>query len=105
MKIAPPEGLSKPTAKWWRSVREDFNIEDAAGLALLTAAARALDRAEQARKLIDEHGVAVKDRFGQLRSNPAVAAERDAQATFRASLRELGLDLEPIGRVGRPGGR
>lgn len=105
MKTRTPEGLSRTAGAWWQSVRDDFNIEDAAGLALLTAAARALDRAEQARVLIDAHGVAVLDRFGQLRSNPAVAAERDAQATFRASLRELGLDLEPVGRVGRPGGR
>ena len=60
---------------------------------------------QQARELIEAEGLIVEDRFGQKKAHPAVAIERDAKASFLRCIRELGLDIEPPGPIGRPPGR
>ena len=107
LKQKPPAGLSKATAKWWQALRDEYDIDEPAGLSLLESAARAWDRAQQARAVIDAEGLSVKDRFGQIKAHPLCTVERDSLATFRAALRDLNLDLEPLrDRPGRPpGGR
>jgi hypothetical protein len=46
----------------------------------------------------------VKDRWGQLRLNPAATIERDSDATMMRAARLLKLDLEPLrDAIGRPG--
>lgn len=62
---------------------------------LLTLAAQAWDRAEEAREALAEHGTTYTDRFGQPRARPEVAIERDARLAFARLLRELDLDGEP----------
>ena len=104
-KPTAPKGLAVPTATWWREVRDEYGLDDPAGLYLLETAARAWDRANEARKAIDKDGLRVKDRFGQWKAHPLCTVERDALATFRASLKDLNLDLEPLrDRPGRPPG-
>ena len=101
----PPAGLRRETAKWWQDVRDEYALDDPAGLYLLETAARAWDRAQEARQAIEEDGLRVKDRFGQFKAHPLCTVERDSLATFRAALKDLNLDLEPLrDRPGRPPG-
>jgi hypothetical protein len=76
-------------------------------LHLLTLAAEALDRAEQARVLLEEAGSPVYvDRFGAPRKHPAVTVEETARLQFARVVRELDLDAEslPPPRPPRRGG-
>jgi len=43
--------------------------------------------AAEARRLIAEHGLLIADRFGALHSNPAAAIARDAETSYRGSVR------------------
>jgi hypothetical protein len=110
MKMSPkqpkaPKDLSSATRRWWSLMQSDYDIEDSGGLAVLTLAARALDRAEAAKAVIDRDGMLVTDRWGQAKAHPACAVERDARAAMLAAIRNLHLDLEQNhSRPGRPGG-
>jgi P27 family predicted phage terminase small subunit len=90
-----PEGLKSRSQRLWGAVNKDFELAPHE-LALLEEACRALDRADQARELVDEKGPVVSDRFGQLRAHPALAIERDMRGLFVRCLRELGLDPSTI---------
>jgi len=85
-------------------VLTDYSIEDAPGLALLEQAATSLHRAEQAREMLAKEGLVTRDRFDQPKPHPAAVIARDAEASFRAALRDLQLDVEPTRPVGRPSG-
>jgi P27 family predicted phage terminase small subunit len=103
----PPRHLRKPGRALWAAIQGDYRVEDACGLALLTAACEARDRAEAAREEIAADGMTWRDSKGGLRPHPLLATERDARAASVAALRALGFDAEPVGEVGRPvgGGR
>lgn len=104
-KSDPPKGLSNEARTLWRRLRNDYAIEDAAGLHLLATALQAFDRMRDAQALIAKHGICTPDRFGQLRANPATTIERDSRAAMLASLKALNLDLEPLrDGIGRPPG-
>lgn len=63
---------------------------------LLTLAAEAWDRKQQARRALVKHGTTYTDRFGQPRARPEIAIERDSCLAFARLVRELGLkELEP----------
>ena len=48
----------------------------------------------------------IKDRFGQKREHPLLAAIRGLEALKRQALKSLNLDIEPLrDKPGRPGGR
>jgi phage terminase small subunit len=103
---AAPKGLSPAARGWWKLLLADFAIEDPAGRLLLETALRNFDRAEAARRLLDEQGIVITDRWGQSKPHPAAAVERDARSGMLAAFRALNLDLEPLrDRPGRPGGR
>lgn len=88
----------------WRSILDDFDIDDSAGLSLLESALRCWDRAHECRDVIDKEGLQIRDRFEQLKPHPLLASERDAWAGYRAALKQLNLDVLPPGPVGRPAG-
>ena len=90
----PPTHLRPATKRWWSSVVEDFDLEQH-HLKLLTRAAEAWDRGEQAREAIAEHGLTYVDRFGAPRARPEVAMERDCRTGLARLLRELALDVDP----------
>jgi phage terminase small subunit len=92
--IKPPAHLHRDTARWWRSVVADYEL-DPHHVRLLTLAAEAYDRAADARAALAEHGTTFVDRFGQPRARPEVAIERDSRIAFARLLRELDLDAEP----------
>jgi P27 family predicted phage terminase small subunit len=84
---------------------DDYTIRDEAGLLLLATALEAFDRMRQAQQAIAKDGATFRDRFGQIRVNPATTVERDSRAGMMAALKALNLDLEPLhDRPGRPSG-
>lgn len=97
--VRPPARLSAEARNFWTDVIRDYDISDAAGLRLLLTACQSLDRMRQAQKLVDKHGILVRDRFGQLQRSPAVTVERDARAAMLAALRALNLDVAPPGKA------
>jgi hypothetical protein len=85
-------------------MKTDYGIEDTGGIAVLTLAAQALDRAEAARMAIENDGMFITDRWGAKRPHPGVAIERDARAGALSAIKNLRLDLEPVRGPGRAPG-
>jgi P27 family predicted phage terminase small subunit len=88
----PPGHLSKTSKALWNEVVAAFVLEPAA-LAILTAGLEARDRCDQAKAVVQEKGVVIVDRWGQLRTNPATTVERDSRAAFLHAMKQIGLDL------------
>ena len=93
MALSAPKHLRRPTARWWAQVASEYDLE-AHHIRLLTLAAQAWDRAEQAREALLKHGLTFEDRFGCPHARPEVAIERDSRIAFARLLRELALDVE-----------
>lgn len=91
---AAPKHLDGPERRLWREIGSDFASWDAASLATLRSGLEAHARMRQSREAIESDGATFRDRFGQLRPHPLIAAERDARTAFIATLRALHL-LEP----------
>jgi phage terminase small subunit len=99
--ISAPAHLRPDTAAWWESVASDYALE-AHLLRILSLAAEAWDRGQEAREAIAKHGPVYVDRFDQPRARPEVAIERDSRISFARLVRELALDLDPPDEPGRP---
>jgi hypothetical protein len=69
-----PEHLRDDTKKWWEQVATDYELEPH-HLRLLTLAAEAWDRCQQAREAIEKHGLTFNDRFEQPRPRPEAMKE------------------------------
>lgn len=89
-----PGHLGPAGRKLWKRLLDEYEIDDPAGLTLLQSACESADRIEAARKSIEEAGVVVRDRFGELRSNPACAIEHAAKMQLVRALRALRLAPE-----------
>jgi P27 family predicted phage terminase small subunit len=98
-----PQHLTKKTRSWWRQVVNDYYLEDH-HIRLLTLAAEAWDRCEEAREILAAEGLTYLDRFDQPRARPEIAVERDSRLAFARLLRELDLDVEPPAGAPRPPG-
>lgn len=105
MQPKQPEHLNEDGATLFAAIAEDYDIEDSAGLALLTTACECLDRMRAAQARIAEDGEVTVDRYGSLKAHPAVQIEKDSRNGFMAALKQLNLDLEPLrDGPGRPPG-
>ena len=98
-----PAHLNPSTAAWWASVVEDYQLEPHHER-LLTLAATAWDRAEQARAMLDEHGLTFNDRFEAPHARPEIAIERDSRTGFARLIRELDLDCDTPAELRRTPG-
>jgi phage terminase small subunit len=95
----PPKHLSRSARAWWRRIAEGWQLDDSSWL-LLQVALEAYDRLTQARETIERDGLVVDGRL-----NPACQAEKDSRIALLRAWRQLSLDVEPPGPVGRPAGR
>ena len=86
----PPEHLSKHAKGFWRWANNEYQLTED-DLHLLTMACEALDRCIQARKLLKKRGLTYTDRFGQPKSRPEIAIERDSRLAFARLVKQLGL--------------
>lgn len=102
---ALPTALTREGRSLCRKLMRDYEIEDAAGTIILRTTFEAFDRMKSCQSAIARDGETVRDRWGQVKPHPLLSAERDARAQFLAGLRQLNLDVEPIGKIGRPGGK
>jgi hypothetical protein len=97
-----PDDLGPDGARLWQRVQSEFDVQDIGGLTLLEQAARALDRAERCRRVIDEQGEAMKCKGGVFKEHPLLRAELQNRALVARLITKLGIDLEPIRAIGRP---
>ena len=91
-KLRAPRHLRGSARDLWGKMLDQFEISDAAGLALLQAACESLQRADAARRIVDAEGLMARDRFGVSREHPALKTERDARGALLAALRALRLE-------------
>ena len=103
VQLRPPKHLQAATRRWWQSVVEDYELE-AHHVRLLTLAAEAWDRGQEAREALAKLGMTYQDRFEQPRARPEVAIERDARIAFARLTRELALDVNAPADDSRPPG-
>jgi phage terminase small subunit len=96
-----PAHLSPSSRRWWLDVVNTWQLDDH-HVHLLSAAASALDRAEDARQTLAKEGSFFTNRRGERRVHPAVACERDNRILYCRILRELDLDSEPVPAAKRP---
>jgi phage terminase small subunit len=98
-KLKPPKHLSKESQALWRSIVDEYSIDQAAGM-ILTATLGARDRREQAREALQREGSVFKDRWGQWKPSPWLAVERDSALMLLRGFRVLGLDLTRVDAMG-----
>jgi hypothetical protein len=79
----------------------EYHITDPGGLELLAQAAAALDRAEALSEAIGVD-VVVHSRSGP-KPHPALAAELANRSFVARTIERLGLNLETVRPIGRPG--
>ncbi|MGO8840920.1 MAG: P27 family phage terminase small subunit [Methyloceanibacter sp.] len=92
MRTKAPSHLQRATRAWFLTVLRDYQLEPH-HIRLLTLAAEAWDRHEQARAEIERDGLTVPTANG-LKTHPAIAIERDARLAFARLVRELDLSEE-----------
>jgi len=97
-----PTGLSKHAAALWDEYMQEYVIDDAHGLHLLTTSMQAYDTMLSALDDVKKKGAVVTNHRGELRANPSTTIARDARAQMLLALRHLNLDLLPRGKPGRP---
>jgi P27 family predicted phage terminase small subunit len=102
----PPKGLSSEARKFWKSIVDEYDINDPAGLRLLQRACEALGRLRNAQTFLKKDGEVISDKKGSVKAHPAVKIEEGAHKQMLDALKMLNLDLEPLrDKPGRPGGR
>jgi phage terminase small subunit len=88
-----PKHLATTEANLYRQIINQFQIDDAGSIALLSVACEAHMRMRLARERVDADGSVLLDRFKQAKAHPAIAIERDARSAFLKAMRALNLDV------------
>jgi hypothetical protein len=99
----PPRQLGEHGLAFWRSVQSEYAVSDTGGIELLAQAAAALDRAEECAAVIARDGLTIQGSSG-IKDHPLVKHELANRAFVTRAIARLGLDVEPVQRVGRPAG-
>jgi phage terminase small subunit len=92
---APPEHLSARATGLWEDIARRW-VLTADELGVLEGALTAFDRAAEARRDIEVHGLVTRD-TSTPHANPSVRVERDALREYRLALKQLGLESTPGG--------
>lgn len=93
--------LRPATAKWMSDIKKEFELESHHERILMIAAA-SWDLIEAARERVELDGAFIPDRFEALKAHPGIKVMQDNRVIFMRALRELALDVESPGDVGRP---
>jgi P27 family predicted phage terminase small subunit len=91
---APPRHLRAATRRWFAEVVGAYALEPH-HVKVLVRACEALDRAEQAREALRQHGLTFNDKNGLPHPRPEIKIENDSVIRFARLLRELSLDIDP----------
>lgn len=107
--VASNATTSKPASKFkaagqslWDLITAEFDISDAGGVALLEQICHAQDRVVQLGELIAEDGAVIYVK-NVPRSHPALRDEIANRAFITRNLQRLGVNVEAVKSVGRPG--
>lgn len=90
----PPAHLSRAARKWWAGVAATYRLEDHQ-LLILTSAADAWDRSEDARAALATHGITYIDRFGTRKNAPEITTELKNRASYAQLIAQLDLQVSP----------
>lgn len=88
-----PMRLTGERLKLWNDIRARYVLESASE-SLLRNACEALERAAALAEQVSRDGATFVDRFGGLKTNPALAAERDFRGLATRTLSQLAARLE-----------
>jgi hypothetical protein len=102
--LKPSRSLGKHGKALWDSVTAEYGIEDSGGIEMLTQACQSLDRAEELAAAIKRDGPIIRHK-GLIKDHPAIKHELAARSFVVRTLQRLGLDVEAVRGVGRPGGQ
>jgi P27 family predicted phage terminase small subunit len=96
--------LTPPTREWFKSVSENYVLEEHHERILLLAG-QSWDRAAEARERLDQEGLTVQTGQGSIKQHPLVRVEHEAREAFARLIKQLGLDdvEQPRRGPGRPG--
>jgi hypothetical protein len=100
---APPASLGKDGAGLWSAIMAEYDIADAGGRALLLQACEAADGIAEDAATIARDGRLIHGKFGA-REHPLLRHQLAQRAFVCRTLQRLGLNLEPVKSIGRPGG-
>ncbi len=92
-KTKTPAGLKAESAKFWRDIVSDYELEQH-HLKILESACRCWDRILEDREVIEKEGRFFLDRYDQPKTHPAVDDETKQKALFMRLIRELCLDAQ-----------
>lgn len=91
-----PVGLSEKSAGLWQEIA-GFRASSPSRLSLLEVALRALDRSDQAAKLIEEQGLTIlTSKSGVSHLNPLCKLEIENRSLFFKVMASLGLRFDPV---------
>jgi hypothetical protein len=85
----------------WDGIQSEFRVDDVAGRELLMQACEAADRVARLAAKINADGEIIQTENGP-KAHPALKDELANRAFICRTLRQLGLNLEPVRSVGRP---
>jgi hypothetical protein len=105
--VSPPRPLGHHGMRLWSSVQSAYRIDDVGGIELLAQACAALDRVEALARRINLDGEVIQGPAGP-KPHPCLKDELAGRAFITRTLERLGLNVEtikPMGRPGRPGWR
>src|SRR5689334_3419004 len=90
--LKPPKHLKAATRCWMEQVLAEYEFDACDGsFQKLVLAAEALERANQAREIIDREGLTILDFRGKPAPHPAAKIQHDFSALFSRLMRELNL--------------
>ena len=92
--LKAPRNLSGEARIMWKQIVGKFEGWTFAQPAVLRAGLEAHDRMRQAQRQLKKHGLFSKDRYGQVRSHPCVAVERDSRNAFYRAIKQLDIQDE-----------
>ena len=103
--VPPPEHLSERSKAIWVDTQATGRVKSAGRLVALEQALTALDRADQARAIVETQGMIIENTATHaLHANPAVKIELESRRQFASIWGLLHLEFDPTldGRRGMP---
>jgi P27 family predicted phage terminase small subunit len=88
-----PKHLSAEAKAWWERIQNEYSVQDSGGVFLLTSMLESFDQMRAAQALITSDGLVCRDRYDQVKANPATVVARDARSAMLQAMKQLGLDI------------
>lgn len=87
---------SEEAKRLYDGIRQEYDVDDSAGLALLLSACECLDFIRQAEAEIKKHGLVITDKYSRVKSNPACTVLKEHKTLMLNYLKALNLDFSSI---------